>query len=65
MMYPRSAPHNVAALSTSVSSTGCSSNADRLFYDFEPLFGLGLSPRVIRRVSYFKPRLGSLDVLEP
>jgi hypothetical protein len=39
--------------------------ASEVFYDFEPLFGLGLSPRVIRRVSYFKPRLGSLDVLEP
>lgn len=35
--------------------------AAELFYDFEPLFGIGLAPRVIRRAAYFKPRLGELE----
>jgi Flp pilus assembly protein TadG len=39
--------------------------AAEVYYNFEPLFGIGLSPRVIRKVSYYKPRLGSLDTLEP
>lgn len=39
--------------------------AAEVFYSFTPLFGIGLSPRVIHRVSYFKPRLGTLDTLEP
>lgn len=38
--------------------------AAEVFYDFEPIFPLGLSPRVIRRVAYYKPRLGTLDTLE-
>jgi len=28
-------------------------------------FGVGLSPRVIHKASYYKPRLGTLDALEP
>ncbi len=39
--------------------------ASEVFYAFEPLFGLGAEPRVIRRVAYYKPRLGSLDTLLP
>ena len=34
--------------------------AAEVFFDFDPLFGVGLAPRVIRRVAYFKPRLGEL-----
>ncbi|MFO1209427.1 MAG: TadE/TadG family type IV pilus assembly protein [Amaricoccus sp.] len=36
-----------------------------VYYQFEPLFGLGIAPRTIRKVAYFKPRLGSLDTLLP
>ncbi len=36
-----------------------------VYYQFQPLFHVGLSPRVIRRVAYYKPRLGSLDTLLP
>ena len=39
--------------------------AAEVFYSFEPLFGIGLSPRVIHKVSYYKPRLGTLDSLLP
>jgi hypothetical protein len=34
--------------------------AAEVFFDFDPLFGVGLAPRVIHRVAYFKPRLGNL-----
>jgi len=30
------------------------------FFDFEPLFGVGLAPQTLRRVAYYKPRLGEL-----
>ena len=36
-----------------------------VYYSFQPLFGIGLAPKVIRRVAYYKPRLGSLDTLLP
>ena len=36
-----------------------------VYYAFKPLFGIGLSPRTIRRVAYYKPRLGTLDTLLP
>jgi hypothetical protein len=36
-----------------------------VFYAFEPLFGLNTSARTLRKVSYFKPRLGTLDALLP
>ena len=36
-----------------------------VYYAFRPLFGIGLEPRVIRRVAYYKPRLGTLDTLLP
>jgi Flp pilus assembly protein TadG len=36
-----------------------------VYYTFEPLFGIGLAPRTIRRVAYYKPRLGSLEALLP
>jgi len=39
--------------------------AAEVFYAFTPLFGLGLAPRTIHRISYYKPRLGSLDSLLP
>ena len=39
--------------------------AAEVFYSFQPLFGIGVSPRVIRKVAFFKPRLGTLDALEP
>lgn len=35
--------------------------ASEVYFDFHPLFGIGLLPsRVIRRVAFFKPRLGEL-----
>jgi hypothetical protein len=37
--------------------------AAEVFFDFEPLFGVGLAPRVIRRVAFFKPRLGELTTM--
>ncbi|MFT3972254.1 MAG: TadE/TadG family type IV pilus assembly protein [Amaricoccus sp.] len=38
--------------------------AAEVYFDFEPLFGIGLlSSRVIRRAAFFKPRLGELDSL--
>jgi Flp pilus assembly protein TadG len=39
--------------------------AAEVFYSFTPLFGLGLAPRTIHKVSYYKPRLGTLDSLLP
>ncbi len=39
--------------------------AAEVFYDFTPIFGIGLAPRVIHRVAYFKPRLGTLDTVLP
>ena len=38
--------------------------AAEVFFRFEPLFGVGLAPRTIRRVAYFKPRLGDLTTLD-
>jgi Flp pilus assembly protein TadG len=37
--------------------------AAEVYYSFDPLFGIGLEPRVIRRVAYYKPRLGSLSTM--
>jgi Flp pilus assembly protein TadG len=39
--------------------------SSEVYYTFEPLFGIGMEPRTIRRVAYYKPRLGTLDVLLP
>ena len=39
--------------------------AAEVFYSFTPLFGIGLAPRIIHKVSYYKPRLGTLDSLLP
>ena len=39
--------------------------AAEVFYAFAPLFGIGLAPRTIHKVSYYKPRLGTLDTLLP
>lgn len=39
--------------------------AAEVFYSFTPLLGIGLAPRVIHKVAYYKPRLGSLDTLLP
>lgn len=38
--------------------------AAEVFFDFQPLFGIGLLPeRVIRRAAFFKPRLAELATL--
>ncbi len=37
--------------------------AAEVYYAFKPLFGIGLAPRTIRRVAFFKPRLGDLASL--
>ena len=53
-----------AALPSDLSITaGETIIAAEVFFDYEPLFGVVLSPRVIRRVAYFKPRLGDLNSL--
>lgn len=46
-------------------ATGETIIAAEVFYAYEPLFGLGigLAPRVIRRVAFFKPRLGDLSTM--
>ena len=36
-----------------------------VYYQFEPLFGSILSPITMRRTIYVRPRLGSLDTLDP
>jgi hypothetical protein len=36
-----------------------------VFYDFVPLFGLTTSSRLIHRMAYLKPRLGTLETLLP
>ena len=38
--------------------------AAEVFYDFEPLFGIGLGSRVIHRLAFYKPRLGDLTELD-
>ncbi len=39
--------------------------AAEVFFNFEPIFGIGLAPRVLHKVAFYKPRLGTLDTLEP
>jgi Flp pilus assembly protein TadG len=36
-----------------------------IFYDYEPFFGLLIDPARVRHVAYFRPRLGSLQTLDP
>jgi Flp pilus assembly protein TadG len=36
-----------------------------VFYDFVPLFGLTTSSRLIHKMAYLKPRLGTLETLLP
>jgi len=36
-----------------------------VFYDFEPIFGMTAAASVLSRVTYYKPRLGSLATLLP
>ena len=36
-----------------------------VFYDFEPIFGRSFGADVLRRVAYYRPRLGSLATLAP
>jgi Flp pilus assembly protein TadG len=36
-----------------------------VFYDFQPIFGLTTGPHVLHKVSYVKPRLGTLASLAP
>ena len=38
--------------------------AAEVYFAFEPLFGIGLAPRTIRRVAFFKPRLGDLATMD-
>jgi hypothetical protein len=38
--------------------------AAEVFFGFEPLFGVGLTPRVIHRFAFYKPRLGELTALD-
>lgn len=35
--------------------------AAEVFFDFRPLFNVGLGSRVIHRVAYYKPRIGDLE----
>ena len=36
-----------------------------IYYQFEPLFGMILNPVTMRRAYYARPRLGSLNTLDP
>lgn len=36
-----------------------------VFYDFEPIFGVSFGADVLRRVAYYRPRLGTLATLAP
>jgi len=36
-----------------------------VFFDFEPIFGFLLGQQTIRHVAYFRPRLGTLQALDP
>ncbi len=36
-----------------------------VFYDYEPIFGISFGADVLRRVAYYRPRLGSLATLAP
>jgi Flp pilus assembly pilin Flp len=57
-------PGGAAALPDMLAiSSGETIIAAEVFYSFDPLFGIGLEPRVIRRVAYYKPRLGSLSTM--
>ena len=38
--------------------------AAEVFYQFTPLFEIWLDPRVIHRISFYKPRLGTLETLD-
>ena len=38
--------------------------AAEVFFDFDPLFGVGLAPRIIHRFAFYKPRLGELTDLD-
>ena len=48
-----------AARRTSRIASGETIIAAEVYYAFEPLFGIGMAPRTIRKVAYYKPRLGS------
>jgi len=36
-----------------------------VFYDYEPIFGISFGADVLRRVAYYRPRLGSLESITP
>lgn len=36
-----------------------------VFYSFQPVFGFFVSPAVLHKVAYYRPRLGTLDALKP
>lgn len=38
--------------------------AAEVFYQFTPLFDIWLDPKVIHRISFYRPRLGTLETLE-
>ena len=38
--------------------------AAEVFFDFDPLFGVGLAPRTIHRFAFYKPRLGELTEMD-
>lgn len=39
--------------------------AAEVFFQFTPLFQIWLDPKVIHRISFYKPRLGTLDTILP
>ena len=60
------APGAKAALPTGLDiKAGETIIAAEVYFEFKPIFGIGLAPRVIRREAYYKPRLGTLDTLLP
>lgn len=39
--------------------------ATEVFYDFEPMFDFTTSAQVVRKAAFYKPRLGTLDRVDP
>lgn len=50
--------------SSIVMSTGDTVIATEVFFQYEPLFGFILKPKILYRTAFFKPRLGSLQNLD-
>ncbi len=78
-VYWQRAGAGVIGASSQVGAIGAAANIDsnlpvradetiivaEIFFDYEPFFGLLIDPARFRHVAYFRPRLGSLQTLDP